>query len=141
MKRYRLWGDDFRGFELHVDENGEWVKYEDVKKTEAELARLKELNREMYKALDKALHLLKTGKEDINDDTGDSGLTLQSGDFWVSTMNDIEPEIAALVHLIRLYSFCVGMDQLNHAEKVLRVIVGLSEPKYIIGEGYKSCIS
>ena len=56
---------------------------------EAENARLKELNQEMYEVLNKALHLLKTGKEEINDDTGDSELTLQSGDFWVSTMNDI----------------------------------------------------
>ena len=44
---------------------------------------------EAYNVLDKALHLLKTGKEEINDDTGDSELTLTSGDFWVSTMNDI----------------------------------------------------
>jgi len=56
--------------------DGEWVKVE--------------IAEEMYKVLDKALHLIKTGKEEINDDTGDSELTLTSGDFWVSTMNDIE---------------------------------------------------
>ena len=39
------WSDG--GYWMYKDPNGEWVKYEDVKKTEAELAWLKELNREM----------------------------------------------------------------------------------------------
>ena len=80
MKRYRF-GIDFNTEYIvvpavHEHKEGEWV--------EADIAV------EMYRVLDKALHLLKTGKEEINDDTGDSELTLTSGDFWVSTMNDIE---------------------------------------------------
>ena len=80
MKRYDIvvYEDDDGFVDYWLDESvdGEVVK--------ADIAE------EMYKVLDKALHLIKTGKEEINDDTGDSELTLTSGDFWVSTMNDIE---------------------------------------------------
>ena len=43
------WSDD--GYWMYKDPNGEWVKYEDVKKTEEENVRLKELNREVTKEL------------------------------------------------------------------------------------------
>ena len=80
MKRYTFFYDSMcveeHLCEMEPDIDGEWVK--------ADVAE------EMYKVLDKALHLIKTGKEEINDDTGDSELTLTSGDFWVSTVNDIE---------------------------------------------------
>ena len=57
---------------------------------EQEIIRLKELNHEMLAALRFCYKMLRGGNESINDDNGESELTLESGDEWVHCMTLIE---------------------------------------------------
>ena len=61
-----------------------------VVELEQEVIKLKELNREMLAALRFCYKMLKGGSESINDDNGESELTLESGDEWVHCMTIIE---------------------------------------------------